>query len=62
MRPKANPNRNSNPAPTKSVRPKTRSDYETEHAVGASVKYQRTGGKVRGMGAAKKGGKFSKNG
>ena len=66
-RPKANPRRT---PPTASPRPKTRSDYEIEHAVGSSVKYQKcggkvkmaTGGKVRGMGAAKKGGNFSKNG
>lgn len=58
-------------APAKSKRPYTRSDYETDHAIKQSVKYQKcggsvgkmaTGGKVRGMGAAKKGGGFSKNG
>jgi len=67
-RPKANPKSG---APTSSPRPKTRSDYEIEHAVGSSVKYQKSGGKMkkmatggmcRGMGAAKKGGKYAKNG
>lgn len=58
-------------APAKSPRPKTRTDFEIDHAIGQSVKYQKcggsvgkmaTGGRARGMGAAKKGGGFSKNG
>ncbi len=50
-----------------SPRPRTKSDFETDHAIGQSVKYQKCGGKVskmagggmcRGMGAATKGGSY----
>lgn len=54
-------------APKKSPRPRTKSDFEIDHAIKQSVKYQKDGGKVskmasggmcRGMGAATKGGSY----
>lgn len=54
-------------APKKSPRPRTKSDFEIDHAIKQSVKYQKdggkvskmaTGGKCRGMGAAIKGGNY----
>lgn len=66
-RPKARPSA----APKKSPRPKTRSDFEAQSALDQAAKGYKAGGKVmkkasggmcRGMGAATKGGKFSKNG
>ncbi len=56
---------------SKSLRPKTRSDYEIEKDVEAAEKGYKCGGKVskmasggmcRGMGAATRGGKFGRNG
>jgi hypothetical protein len=44
-------------APMTSMRPKTRSDYEMDHAVDQSVKYQKNGGKV----AKKNGGAAGSN-
>lgn len=62
-RPKKRPAGMKNPAEMKSsMRPKTRSDYETEQDVAAAAKGYKDGGTVRGMGAAKKGGRFVKNG
>ena len=67
-RPKSRP---SNLAPKSSPRPRTRSDYETDMDVKAAEKGYKSGGKVtkmasggmcRGMGAAKKGGKYGKSG
>jgi hypothetical protein len=71
-RPKPKPKNLKNPMQMpKSLRPKTRSDYETEQDVKAAEKGYKAGGKVskmatggmcRGMGAATKGGKYSKSG
>lgn len=72
-RPKARPM--SKMAPKSSKRPMTRTDKEisdmADHSIKQGVKYQKAGGKVskmamggkcRGMGAAKKGGSYSKDG
>ncbi len=72
-RPKARPM--SKMAPKSSKRPMTRTDKEisdmADHSIKQGVKYQKAGGKVskmamggkcRGMGAAKKGGNYSKAG
>lgn len=72
-RPKARPM--SKLAPKSSKRPMTRTDKEisdmADHSIKQGVKYQKAGGKVskmamggkcRGMGAAKKGGNYSKAG
>ena len=64
-RPKARPE--SSAAPKKSPRPRTRSDGEADAAFGRAMKHSQPdkmakGGKCRGMGAATKGGKYSKSG
>ncbi len=72
-RPKARPM--SKMVPKSSKRPMTRTDKEisdmADHSIKQGVKYQKAGGKVskmamggkcRGMGAASKGGSYSKNG
>ncbi len=72
-RPKARPM--SKMVPKSSKRPMTRTDKEisdmADHSIKQGVKYQKAGGKVskmamggkcRGMGAAKKGGNYSKAG
>lgn len=73
LRPKARPE--SKMAPKSSKRPMTRTDKEisdmADHSIKQGIKYQKAGGKVskmagggmcRGMGAAKKGGSYSKDG
>jgi hypothetical protein len=67
-RPKARPE--SKMAPKSSKRPMTRTDKEIDDAADRAMKhsqppklvYKAMGGKCRGMGAAKKGGKYSKAG
>lgn len=69
------PRPDSKMAPKSSPRPYTRTDKEisdmADHSIKQGVKYQKAGGKVskmagggmcRGMGAAKKGGSYSKDG
>jgi hypothetical protein len=61
-RPKSRPKKLKNPAQMdKSMRPKTRSDYETEQDVAAAAKGYKKGGAVRskGCGGMVSGKKFS---